>query len=245
MGGKKMKAVAIGIHGDDLEGGIGGILYMLHKKGWETKILIVSPNNLSDDIEKTNEQSIYAASILGAEKTIFDYNATKYFKCNEETIEKTKEFIVKENPDVLFILHPQDHHIEHKEVSKAAREAVFRAAVDGVCPNEIYSVELGPMQTMCYFNPDIYIDITSVFDVVKDSLYAFNQSHADGEGLAKEKEICAAFRGHTMGFSIKYAEALKIIKYPDKNNDFLLKEALNDNFRWAGTKMYYPFDEIF
>ena len=56
-----MKALAIGIHVDDCECGVGGILRLLYEKGWDITILTPSPNNLSDNIEEDNKQSKIAA----------------------------------------------------------------------------------------------------------------------------------------------------------------------------------------
>ena len=64
----------------------------------------------------------------------------------------------------------------------------------------------------------------------------FNQVHAIGQGLWKEKEVSAAYLGHISGF--KYAETLKIVKFPDKNNDFILRTLLGDAFRWCGNTQY-------
>ena len=71
-------------------------------------------------------------------------------------------------------MHPKDNHIEHVECAKTARDAIFAAAVDGFVPNEIYSFECGPKQTMCYFEPDIYIDIEDKIDEIKAVLNNFN-----------------------------------------------------------------------
>ena len=239
-----MKALAIGIHNDDCEYAIGGILALLCEKGWDVTVLNLAPNTHSPT-EEDEAQSMQAAKVLGAQKIVFDYTQSEFYRNNEESIEKTKNAIVDIKPDIIFMHYPKDHHSEHVQVAQTTREAIFRAAVAGACPNEIYAMEFGPMQTMCYFNPDIYINIDSVLDKVEASLLSFNLKHASGTGLVREKKVCARFRGYMGAGAESYGEALKIVKYPSKNNDFLLKEVLNDYFRWAGGPMYFPNDELF
>ncbi len=164
-------------------------------------------------------------------------------KNNEKTVRLTEEVIRDVNPDIVFMMHPRDSHIEHEECAITTREALFAAAVDGIAPNEIYTYECGPNQTMHFFNPDLYINIEKTENKVKDSLMVFAQDHASGERLWKEKSTCAYYRGHASGFPI--AEAFKILKYPHRNNSFLLLEWLREDFAWCGNKMYYPVEEGF
>ena len=115
---------------------------------------------------------------------------------------------------------------------------MFAASVHGTSVNEIYAYECGPLQTMVFFEPDIYIGIDSVEDKLKESLLTFNQSHASGEWLWTETSECNRFRGFMSYSGCKQAEGFKIMKYPTGSNDFILKKLLADNFRWAGTNMY-------
>jgi hypothetical protein len=92
---------------------------------------------------------------------------------------------------------------------------------------------------MVYFYPDFFIDLDGCMDAVEASLRAFDQPHADGSGLFEEKETCARFRGQMAGW--KYAEAYKILKFPNAPSgpELILPKLLGDNFRWAG-KGFYP-----
>lgn len=234
-----MKALVIGVHMDDCEYGVGGTTALLTQKGVDVTFLNIKPykHYSGGDIE-ANKQSTSAAQLLGANKITLDYTGTRYYKNNETTVRAVEQVIRDISPDILFTMHPHDNHIEHSECARTAHEAIFAAAVDGVCPNEIYTYEVGPLQNMCYFIPQLYIEITPAEQTLKNSIMSFASNNADGEWLWREKERCAKFRGHeSMG---DISEAFRILKFPDASNDFILRSLLNDNFSWQGTKMYYP-----
>lgn len=239
-----MKILSIGIHMDDCEFGMGGIAALLAKRGHE--VLFLNPKQYMHyigGVDGANEQSIHAAEILSCQKIILNYDLTKYYINNEKSIRETEAVIRNFQPDIVFIMHPKDNHIEHVECYKTSRDALFAAAVDGIAPNEVYTYEAGPNQSMTYFVPDLFIDVTSVEETLKACTVSFAQKHADGNRLWREKTVIAELRGHVCG--ARLAEGLRILKFPEGNNGFLLQEALKDCFLWNGSKMYYPRTEEF
>ncbi len=231
-----MKVLVIGIHIDDCEA-MGGTAYLLSQKGAEVIFLNLKPYmHYKGKNETAEKQSILGASVLGAKKITFDYSGSKFYRTNEETVRKTEDLILSTKPDIIFIMHPKDNHIEHIECAKTAHEAIFAAAVSGVRPNEIYSYECGAMQTMPYFEPDFYINISGAQDAMKKSALTFNIDHANGEYLWASRKTKLKYRGEAVGLDA--AEAFHIIKYPTKNNDFLIRELLKEDFRWHEHGMY-------
>jgi len=238
-----MKALSISIHMDDSET-MGGTLSLLAKRGVDVTILNIKPYmHHIGGIPEANAQSMKAAEVLGAKKIILDYSGTRYYKCNEKTVRMTEEVIRDINPDIVFVMHPRDNHIEHVECARTAREALFAAAVDHIVPNEIYSYESGAKQSMCYFTPDLYIDVSSELAELEACDKVFNQKHADGNHLWDMRQRYIKFRASECG--LDYAEGLKIIKNPNLNNDFFLRQILEDKFRWGGNGMYWPESELF
>lgn len=234
-----MKILATGIHIDDIEFGVGGIIALLSQMGNEVLCLTPKPyQHYKGRNAVADAQSIRGAEILGSKKIILDYNGPKYYKATEENVRACEEIIRSFKPDIVFIMDPKDNHIEHVECAKAIREAIFAAAVDGVSPNEIYSYETGILQSACYFLPDIYIDVTEAAEKIKESMYSFSVEHTGAERLWREKEYTARFRGLACDFPL--AEGLRIFKYPKGGNDFLMRKLFEGKFRWAGTDMYYP-----
>ncbi len=247
-----MKALAISIHVDDTEYSIGGTLKLLADQGWDVTILNITPNFRDPDRATSDKQSIEAAALIGAKKIILDYTPeTNFYRANADTAKKTEAVIREIKPDILFTMHATDNHMEHVECARTTREAIFAASVgkDKACPNEIYSVECGPFQSMCYMRPEAYVCIDPVIEDVKKCMLYYNQAGAGGEGLWIEKKAAAEFRGYEMetcvanagdGRSVRNAECFKIEKYPFGNNDFLLRSALKEHFSWCSLRMYHP-----
>lgn len=234
-----MKILATGIHIDDIEVGMGGIIAQLVALGHEVICLNIKPyQHYKPRNAVADTQSMRGSQILGAKKIILDYSGTKYYKTNEQTVRACENVIKDVKPDIIFIMNPKDNHIEHVECALTLREAIFAAAVDQVYPNEIYSYECGPLQTMCYFVPDLYININEVEEKLRECVCQYAVQAADGERLWLQKEKRARFRG--IQFNGGLAEGLRIIKYPNDGNDFYLRTLLAGKFQWAGTRMYYP-----
>ena len=234
-----MKVLSIGIHLDDCEYGMGGTAHLLAQRGASVTMLNLKPYmHCTGGNAEGNAQSMRAAEKLGAQRIILEYSDTKYYQKNEKTIRMTEEIIRDVKPDIMFIMHPRDNHIEHAECALTAREAIFAAAVDGIGPNEIYTYECGPNQTMQFFVPDLMINIEQSEAALRESLTGYSVNHADGNGLWREKSVCAQFRGHASGFPL--AEGFQILKYPNGNQNFLLLETLRDEFCWCGSRMYFP-----
>jgi len=238
-----MKALIIGIHMDDAEC-MTGTASLLVEAGLEVTYL-----NLKHYMHhrggspEGDAQSIRGAELIGAKKIILDYTLQRHYVNNEKSFLETADIIRKIKPDIVFIQHPHDNHIEHVECAKTAREAIFAAAVDHVVPNEIYSYETGPKQSMCYLEPDLYVDVSEKMEDVKKVFLNFSAENADGERLWREARIAREFRG--LECDLPFAEGFKIIKYPTGSNDFILRRVLEDKFRWAGTRMYYIGSKLF
>jgi LmbE family N-acetylglucosaminyl deacetylase len=238
-----MKVLVIAVHIDDAECLTGTMAQLIDKGAEVTYLNIKHYQHYKGNNPIADAQSMRGAELIGAKKIILDYNIDKYYRTNGQSIRDTEQVIRDINPDIIFIMHPEDNHIEHVECAHTAREAIFAAAVDGYIPNEIYSFATGPKQSMCYFEPDIYIDVEEKLDDIKRVFLNFCAENANGERLWNSERVSKEYRGLECG--LKYADGFKITKYPSGSNDFLLREVLCDKFRWAGNKMYYIGSKMF
>lgn len=237
-----VKVLMIGAHNDECEYGCGGTAKLLCDKGCE--VMFLNPACLwhKDDASE-DERAVWeaqerrAAEILGAEKTVIGPRDTRYYRGGHEAVAEIESYILSFKPDIAFIHWPEDNHGEHRLVAHDSFNALTLSKVHGANVREIYAFEAGVNQSQGYFTPDFVINIDTVLPDVMKSLMCFKQPTANGEHLCREKKAGAAFRGMSNGADI-CAEGFKIIKYPNKNDDFILKELLNDNFRWFGTGMY-------
>lgn len=238
-----MKALVIAIHIDDAECCTGTMSQLVDAGVEVTYLNLKHYMHYKGGVPEVDAQSMRGAELIGAKKTILDYKVQRCYSNNEDSVRATEAVIRDINPDIIFIMHPHDNHIEHVECARTARDAIFAAAVDGFVPNEIYSFETGPKQTMCYFEPDVYVDVTDKADVMKRVMLNFCAEHADGEELWRTVRITKEFRGLECG--VPMADGFKIIKYPNGSNDFILRRILGDKFRWAGTRMYHVGSKLF
>ncbi len=243
------KALFIGAHNDDCEYAAGATSALLADKGYEIIFLNPAVRHRvplpKEDFQRALWQQEEAARLLGARKIImgphgeapYQYDDVMY-TCDKENMLAIRKVLREERPDIIFIHWPKDNHVDHTAVSRCSMDALCLASHDGWSPREVYAFEAGPYQTMVYFHPDFYITADSVMDRVKESLLVFDQPGAGGEWLWKEKEVCAAFRGHTAG--VRYAEAFKILKFPvgDQGSELWLRRDLEKYFSWAGFNAY-------
>lgn len=235
------KALFIGAHNDECEYGTGGTANLLSDCGVEVTFLNVAASwhfNATDaDKKEIVRQDMLASEILGAKKIIVDNRDNETYLCSEENVKTISHYILDIDPDMIFIHYPEDNHIEHREVARASYLAVTLSAPHGASNiKEVYAFEAGSNQTVQYFQSDLAINISPVMDTVERSLITFDQRHANGLSLWKEKQTVAKLRGMVHGFP--FAEVFSIVKFPDGNNDFILRRLLNDNFRWSGNKQY-------
>lgn len=236
---KTLRAMVIGAHNDECEYGLGGLTALLVDRGVQVRYINPAAKwhaDISDeDKRETEAQEQRAAHILGADKRMLGDRDAHIYMEEEKTVVELEMEIHDFKPDMLFIQWPHDFHVEHVETAKASYKALCTVGPHGTRVPEVYAYMAEPNQTTD-FHQDIAIDVTAGMERVKESLLVFHQVHANGEGLWREKEISAAYLGYINGF--KYAETLKIVKYPDGNNDFILRTLLGDAFRWCGNTQY-------
>lgn len=238
-----MNVLVTGMHLDDCEC-LAGTTKLLVNKGANITYLNLKPYlHFKGPNPEAERQSLKSAEILGAKKVIFDYDGTKFYKTNETTVRMTEELILDIRPDIVFMMHPKDTHLEHVECARTVREALFSAAVFGFSVHEIYSYEVGQTQNMSYFLPDFYINVEDVLDTMKDATFVFNMNFAHGNSLWNEYYARICNRGIAAG--MRYAEGFKIIKYPSNGDDFYLRETLRDQFRWHNNGVDISFTELF
>ena len=232
---EQLRALFIGAHADECEYGPGGLACLLHQKGVHTRFYNACALRKGWTPEQTQAErdtAPQAAAILGAEKA-FEPDVALIWSCSEEHIDHILQEILTYKPHIVFLHYPQDTHSEHRELAKASYQALCLAPASGWHCKEIYAVEAGPDQTGQYMTPDIVINISSGRVTLRQSFHVFSC----GSQLWQEKLTGAEFRGLKSNFD--FGEAYKIIKYPDKGEDFLLRKVLPEQFAWFGNE-YYP-----
>ncbi len=230
-----IKVLAMGVHNDDCDYGIGGTAKLLTDQGCAVYFsYLMSPYHEALAEYQTSD-SVRSLGLAGKlHRFIQAKDAILY---GEELVEAYSDIVKEVQPDIAFIMWPRDNHIEHEHCAKAQLDALYRSAPQ---VKEVYAYEVGPLQTMAFFGePDISVNITDAIEPVKEVLSTFTTSVRGSQALWREKEVSSQWRGHMAYADFDYAEALKMIKLPNGGEDFLLRQLLGDRFRWGGVGSYY------
>jgi len=174
-----MKIVVISPHPDDDVIGLGGTIAKLASEGHEVISIYVTDGrgsidafNLGPDrlADRRKEEAKAAARILGIKKTIFLGFKDKGVNSNfsREVLKKLQEEILSiihtEKPDRIYIPHPKDGHIAHRQISITVLEALR---------NDGYSCDvLGYEVWTPIEKPDTFVDITDVVNIKRKSIQA-------------------------------------------------------------------------
>ena len=137
-----MRILAIGVHPDDIEFGMGATLAKHIKKGHEISILILTDgardkNGNYTKSDERREESLRAFNILGYKDDIKFMNLSK-ITVDQSTIRVLEEEIYQINPDRIYTLSTNDRHQDHRNCSYAVMSA--GRYINEILLFEVYSV---------------------------------------------------------------------------------------------------------
>jgi len=237
---KKIKVMAIGAHSDECHFGCGGALRLLVEVECECMMLHVACHNhvrTPEELEVFDADIDHSAELLGCRHLIIGSRESSLYEGDRHDRSLIMEQLEVFQPDLVFLMWPQDSHPEHRRVAQTTYDAILNSLWNNKLPSirEIYAYEAGPSQSMLYFQPDLYIDISSVFEKLENALTVCIAGEKGAE-LAQSKADCVRFRGGCAG--LQYAEGFKVVKFPEGTgldaSDLLLRRLLANQFRWAG-----------
>ncbi len=200
------KVVCLGAHPDDPESGCGGTLAALRKAGHDVTIIYLTtgeagipgtPHDKAAAIRKS--EAIQACKILDA-KYIFAGQIDGDTVMNNEWLQKVKQIIADEKPDILFTHWPLDSHKDHQVASLIAIQSWLRLGKKFA----LYFFEVCIGEQTFIFHPTDYVDITATQEQKKQAVYCHLSQDPPGIyqcGHAAMED----FRGREMG--VKAAEA--------------------------------------
>lgn len=161
-----MKILAIGAHPDDIEIFMFGLLSMCAQRGDDIGLIVATDGAagsvlLNDNLKKIRmEETIQALTKLGRPEFLgFSDGNLSSDKDAINVLSKTINF---HKPDLIITHAPEDYHPDHRALSYFVTQAT-----GFICPVIFCDTLMG-----INFEPEIYIDISSVFYLKQEAILA-------------------------------------------------------------------------
>ena len=214
-----MRVLVFAPHNDDEVLGVGGTIAKLSSKGHEIYICEVTfPLDREDLVSMIKDEAKQAHSILGVKETIFlelpvvaigDLPTKKVNAMFEDVVSKIR-------PEMAFIPHKGDMHVDHGEVAKAAMVAlrpISNPQLVGIYSYETLSeTEWNIPSVDNAFTPNCYCDITDFFDKKIEAMKCYQSQLMEKPHPRSINAIdaLARLRGSTIGKG--FAESFMVVR---------------------------------
>ena len=212
------KILVFAPHNDDEVLGVGGTIAKYASQGHEVYVCEATSSLTKEKTESMRKEAQLAHQILGVKESFFLDLPVVGIKdtSTRDVNSKFYEIVHKIRPNVVFIPHKGDMHIDHSEVAKAAMVAI--RPIENPQLEEIYAYETlsetewNTPSVDNVFIPNCYNEITDYIQLklqamscFKSQLYEFPhpRSLAAIEALSK-------YRGSTVG--VMNAESFVLIR---------------------------------
>lgn len=211
-----MRILAVGAHPDDVELGCGATLALFKKLGHRVYILVLTHGEASGDPKIREKECRTAARSIGAKKLFFGGLQDTKITDGVETVMAIENIIDVVKPDVVLGHSSRDAHQDHRNAGLATLSAARNTK------RVLLYESPAALKEFC---PQVFVDVTSTFDVKLEALKAFGSqvskvyfkgSDIRDEGrkfpyVSNAVEGLARFRGFQVGVSL--AEAFEVGKY--------------------------------
>ncbi|AQQ54211.1 PIG-L deacetylase family protein [Planococcus lenghuensis] len=213
-----MKILVFAPHNDDEVLGVGGTIAKYSSLGHEVVVCEVTKSATAEKLNVIRSEALEAHKILGVKETIFlDFPVVRL----KETplIDLNKEFhrVVQEvKPDMAFIPHKGDMHMDHGIVSHSAMVAM--RPINGLNIENIFVYETLsetewniPTVDNAYI-PNVWSDISPYFKQKLEAMSSY-KSQLNEAPHPRSNEIIeslAKFRGSTIG--VPFAETFMLVR---------------------------------
>ncbi|MBP0990190.1 MAG: PIG-L family deacetylase [Oscillospiraceae bacterium] len=221
-----MNILAFGAHPDDIEYSVAGTLLKYKQQGHKIFIALATSGNTGsneiptrEEIAATREAEMKeAAKFYDAELRFLRYDDERLFDCNQARTD-VLDAIRWAQPDVIFTHAPTDPSPDHAAISKMVSAMMLSL------PGKLQQATLPPCEKTpslffwehgmgVNYLPEVYVDISDVFEIKKKALSMHKSQSAwmevFGSGLTADIEKMNAFRGLQCG--CEYAETFSAFR---------------------------------
>lgn len=121
-----MRIVVIAPHNDDEIIGVGGTMAKLVKQGHEVIVCEVTAGDLDDKmVQLQKREAIASHELMGVKTHFMDLPVVGLREMKTVDLNKCfQDHLIKLNPDIVFLPHKGDMHIDHRMVVEAAMVAL-------------------------------------------------------------------------------------------------------------------------
>lgn len=214
-----MRVVVIAPHNDDEILGVGGTMAKLAKSGHEVIVCEVTAGDLADEmVQQQKREARKSHELIGVSKTVFmdlPVVGLKEMRTREINGAFLKQ-ITELEPEVVFIPHKGDMHIDHRMVIEAAMVAlrpVSAPKLKGIYAYETLSeTDWNTPSVDNAFIPTVFVDITDEITTKLEAMKCHESQLCDypHPRSLEALEALAKHRGCTI--CREYAEAFMSIR---------------------------------
>ncbi|HHV46131.1 MAG TPA: PIG-L family deacetylase [Tissierellia bacterium] len=213
-----MKILVFAPHNDDEVLGVGGTIARYVSEGHEVYVCEVTKSISEERLKFIRQEAREAHKILGVKETFFlDFpvvrlKETPLVELNEEL----SRIVTKVKPDIAYIPHKGDIHMDHYMVSHSAMVAM--RPIGDFKVKEIYAYETlsetewNIPSVENAFIPNVWVDITEFIEKKKQAMACYKSQIKEPPHPRSNEiiEALAKFRGSTI--SVPYAESFMLIR---------------------------------
>ncbi|MBF0486228.1 MAG: PIG-L family deacetylase [Candidatus Omnitrophica bacterium] len=200
-----MNILAIGAHPDDIELGCAGTLLRYVRLGHHVYFLIMSEGAQGGDPAVRAREQESAAKRLGVKRVFWGGCEDTFFDASRDIVSMIERVCDEVKPDEVYVNFPKDSHQDHRALGKAVISATR------YIPRVLFYEDY----TSFDFNPEIFVDITTVIDekieVIKLHSSQVERNQPKALDMLESVRAVAHFRGFQG--KVRYAEGFKPLRY--------------------------------
>lgn len=198
--------LAVGAHPDDIELGCSGTLARHKASGDKVYLLVLTRGEASGDVTVREDECRKAAKLLDADRLFFGGLEDTKVHDGRDTIDVIEKVVTEVKPDIIYAPSCKDTHQDHRNAGHATLSAGRRCKM---------ILQYEGASTQRDFIPQVFMDITSTFDLKKKVISVFGSQlngKSGGYAMAAKAVVgLAQFRGYQAGLEV--AEAFEVGKF--------------------------------
>lgn len=214
---KNKRVLVIAPHNDDEVLGVGGTMAVLSKEN-DVYVCEVTTSKSAKSLKRMRPEAQKAHDLLGVKKTFFlDLPVLGIRTVDQRDVTMRFSNVINEiKPNIVFIPHEGDIHIDHQDTALAAM-VVLRPPrnpqLSAILAYETLSeTEWSTPNPKNMFMPNVWCDISDTIEVKKNAMLCYQSQIREypHPRSIRAIEALAQYRGSTIG--VEYAECFMLIR---------------------------------